>query len=122
MRQNVFCSAVVVLLARVATCINMIEANPRLQLETLFITDARRRIVSTREPHPSHGPAFVFIRGDSACAWAVHADVPESTARELDRWASDEPPLAAWDQPLLHAAPYARLLGGRVRSGPAFTF
>src|SRR5262245_60813574 len=81
----------------------MAKPNPRLQLETLFVIDARRRIVSTREPHPSPGPTFVFIRGESACAWAVRTDVPEPAARELDRLASEEAPSAAWDRPLRRA-------------------
>lgn len=98
------------------------RANPRLQLETLFVTDARQRIVSTREPHPSPGPTFIFIRGESEYAWAVRADVPEPAALAIDRFASEEPPSAAWDRPLRHAERYAALLGGRIRAGPAFTF
>lgn len=100
----------------------MIQASPRLQLETLFVTDARRRIVATREPHPSPGPAFIIIRGASACAWAVRADVPEAHAIELNQRAAEETPSAVWDRPLLHAQRYAGLLGGRIRSGPAFAF
>ena len=100
----------------------MAAANPQLQLETLFVTDARRRIVSTREPHPSPGPAFIFIRGASACAWAIRADVPEAAAREIDRLAAETEPSAVWDRPLRHAGRYAALLKGRIRSGPAFTF
>jgi RimJ/RimL family protein N-acetyltransferase len=98
------------------------QASPRLQLETLFITDARQRIVSTREPYPSRGPAFIFIRGEAACAWAVGADVPEAAALELHRLASEEVPSLAWDRPLRHADRYAALLGGRIRAGPAFAF
>ncbi len=98
------------------------KATPGLQLETLFARDARQRIVSTREPHPSAGPALVIIRGESACAWAVGRDVPEPVALELDRLAAEEPPSAAWDRPLRHAERYTTLLGGRIRSGPAFAF
>lgn len=97
-------------------------ATPDLQLDTLFIRDARQRIVSTREPHPSSGPAFIFIRGESTCAWAVRADIPEPVALELNRLAAEEPPSAIWDQPLHHAERYTELLGGRIRSGPAFAF
>jgi hypothetical protein len=100
----------------------MTLATPRLQLATLFVTDARQRIVCTREPHPSPGPAFIFIRGASTCAWAVRADVPGPVARDLERLASDEAPSVIWDRPLLHAERYAALLSGRIRSGPAFTF
>lgn len=100
----------------------MTKPTPGLQLETLFVLDERQRIVATREPHPSPGPAFILIRGESACAWAVRADVPEPAALELDRLASEEPPSAAWDRPLRHAERYAGLLAGRIRSGPAFAF
>src|SRR5207248_1800866 len=102
----------------------MTKPSPRLQLETLFITDLRRRIISTREPHPSPAPALVIVRGESACAWAVRADVSERAARELNRWASAEPPSAVWERPLRHADRYAALLdrGSRIRSGPAFAF
>jgi hypothetical protein len=89
---------------------------PRLQLETLFITDARRRIVSTREPRPTPGPAFAFIRGESDCAWGVRADVPDDVARELDRLAAEEPPSAAWDRPFgpqTGARPFCRGLQRR---------
>ena len=100
----------------------MVDADPRLQLDTLFVSDARGRIVSTREPRPSPGPAFVFIRGHFECAWAVRADVPEPITRELEGLASQEPPSAAWEKPLRHADRYAALLRGRIRSGPAFEF
>jgi RimJ/RimL family protein N-acetyltransferase len=100
----------------------MPKPTPRLQLETLFIVDARRRIVSTREPQPSPGPAFILIRGEFECAWAVRADVPEPTAVEFNRLAAEETPSAVWDRPLRHIARYTALLGSRIPSGPAFTF
>jgi len=100
----------------------MVTADPRLQLDTLFVTDARGRIVSTREPGPSPGPAFAFVRGVSNCVWAVRANVPEPVALEVLRLASEEVPTSAWDRPLRHAERYASLLGGRLRSGPAFVF
>src|SRR3954447_11975990 len=100
----------------------MTHGSPRLQLETLFVTDARGRIVSTREPNPSAGPMFFIVRGASTCAWAVRMDIPEAAAMELDRLAAEEPPSAEWDRPLLHGERYVALLGGRIRSGPAFEF
>lgn len=99
----------------------MTKANPRLQLETLFVLDGQR-IVCNREPHPSQGPAFIFIRGESACAWAVRADVPEPAVLELDRLATQEPPSAEWERPLHYGDRYAGVLGGRIRCGPAFEF
>jgi len=100
----------------------MPRATPQLQLETLFVLDGWRRIRSTREPQPVPGPAFVFIRGTAACAWAVRADVAGCLAGELDRLASQERPSATWDQPLLHARRYEDILGGRIKWGPAFEF
>jgi hypothetical protein len=107
----------------------MLVATPQLQLETLFVLNGgrgghggRRRIRSTLEPRPSAGPAFVFIRGAAACAWAVRADVSERVAGELDRWGSQEPPSAMWDEPLRHARRYAEILGGLIKGGPAFQF
>jgi hypothetical protein len=99
----------------------MTNANPQLQLETLFLLDERQRIIATHEPHPSPGPALVIIRGESACAWAMRADVPDPAARDLERLASEEPPSADLNQPLRYADRYAELLGGgRIRCGPAF--
>lgn len=86
-------------------------ATPDLQLDTLFIRDARQRIVSTREPHPSSGPAFIFIRGESTCAWAVRADIPEPVVLENTRLAKEEPPSAVWDQPLRHVKHYTEFVG-----------
>ena len=98
------------------------QTSPRLQLQTLFVTDAQRRIVWTREPHPARAPAFVIVRGEWECAWAIRADVAEPVALELNRCAAQEPPAAVWERPLLHADRYAALLGSPIRSGPAFAF
>ena len=99
-------------------------ASPRLQLETLFVLNGVGRIVSTREPQPTPGPAFILIRGASACAWGIRRDVPDHVAEELDQLAAQEPALgSSWRQPPLHAERYRGMLGGsRVRSGPAFEF
>jgi RimJ/RimL family protein N-acetyltransferase len=84
--------------------------------------DERQRIVCAREPHPSPAPAFVIVRGELSCAWAARADVPEGVAVELNRWASEEPGSGVWAEPLVHGDRYTALLGGRIRSGPAFVF
>lgn len=95
---------------------------PQLQLETLFALDGEGRILSTREPHPTRGPAFSLIRDRQSCAWAVHVDVPARVARQLVALAGTEsPPSTITDAPR-HAAAYAALLRGRVESGPVFTF
>lgn len=95
---------------------------PQLQLETLFVLDDEGRIVSTREPHPGPGPAFSLIRDGRACAWAVNVDVPSHVSRELDALARTESPVRAITDPPHHADGYVALLGGRIESGPVFTF
>ena len=99
-------------------------ASPRLQLETLFVLNGVGRIVSTREPQPTPGPAFILIRGASACGWAIRRDVSDRVADELDQLAAREPALgSSWRQPPVHVRRYRELLGaGRVRWGPAFAF
>lgn len=96
--------------------------SPELQLETLFIFDDQDRIRGTREPQPQPGPAFSLVRSTSACAWAVNASVPSDVARELDQFARDEPPATDLRNSPRHADAYVALLGGRVESGPVFTF
>src|SRR5687767_15548540 len=49
--------------------------------ETLLVLNGAGRIVSTLEPQPAPGPAFILIRGKDACAWAVRVDVPDRLAR-----------------------------------------
>jgi hypothetical protein len=100
----------------------MMSATPHLQLETLFILDDRGRIISTREPLPSRGPMFMLIRGAVDLAWAVHADVADAIADELDDLARKEPTSAEWDRPPIHSGRYQALLRGRVGGGPAFEF
>ncbi len=97
-------------------------STPDLQLRTLFVLNADARIISTREPGPFPPPAFALIRSTTACAWALHANVPEALAREVARLAGEEPPAADLRDAPVHAARYTSLLGGRVDSGPAFTF
>lgn len=100
----------------------MIRFTPRLQLETLFVYDKNGRIISTREPNPRPGPRFSLIRGNTECAWATRADVSNALAAQVDRLAREEPTLKDFRCEPLHATRYASLLGGRLDSGPAFTF
>ena len=97
-------------------------STPELQLETLFVLEAARRIVATREPQATPGPLFSLIRSSAGCAWAVRTDVGIEVADELNFLARDEPPLSDLRDAPLHAQRYKSLLGGRVQSGPAFTF
>ncbi len=99
---------------------------PDLHLRTLVDLDGGGRIAAAREPGRDPGPTpprlFCLVRGPKACVWAVGAGVPDGIAAKLDALAREEPPVADLRAPPLHAERYASLLGGRVLSGPAFTF
>jgi RimJ/RimL family protein N-acetyltransferase len=86
------------------------------------VLDDEGRILSTRDPHPEPGPAFSLIRDARACAWAVNVDVPSDLTRELVALARTESPARAITDPPHHADAYVALLGGRIDSGPVFTF
>ena len=93
-----------------------------MQLETLFVLDDNGRIVSTREPKPKPGPRFSLIRGSTECAWATRVDISNRLAAQLDELAREEPAVDDFRREPLLAAEYASLLGGRLYTGPAFTF
>ena len=80
------------------------------------------RITCTREPDPLRGPRFSLIRGASSCAWAVRHDMTDEVAARVDSLARDEPPAIDFKCEPVHASRYVSRLGGRVDSGPAFTF
>jgi len=89
---------------------------PRLHLETLFVFDARGRIVGTREPNASRGPLLVIVRGTDACVWATRADLDDGVAIEVDTLARTEPPASDLNTPPVHARRYRELLAPRTRS------
>lgn len=91
-------------------------------LETLFILDDRSRIVSTREPDSSRGPAFALIRRADSCAWAVSSGLSEEQAREIMRLASEEAPTSDFRKPPKHVEEYREVIGGEIETGPAFEF
>jgi GNAT acetyltransferase len=96
---------------------------PELELKTGFVLDDRGRIVSTREPQASRGPLFVVIRSATACAWAVHRDVPEDVATVVAALATNEEPTSDLRLQPAHAAEFLSLTNGRVGfCGPAFAF
>jgi hypothetical protein len=100
----------------------MVLATPRLQLETLFVLSDRGRIISTRQPLPSPGPAFMLIRGSTEVAWAVREDIADDVTDALDDLARQEPASPEWERPPIHARHYQALLRGPVGWGPAFEF
>jgi hypothetical protein len=91
-------------------------------LETLYILDGRRRVVSTREPNPGHGPEFVLIRRADSCAWAIGTGIGDEQAREVTRLALDEHPTSDFRRPPKHLEEYMRIIGGEFDAGPAFEF
>jgi len=109
-------------------------STPELHLQTCFVLDAERRIVSTREPSAVAGPLFRVVRGADACAWAVGVGVPARIADELDCIARQEPPALDFRDPPVHARRYLDALAGidasaqrpesklRRSDGPAFAF
>ncbi len=97
-------------------------STPKLTLRTRFVFDEDGRIVSTREPGPGRGPAFILVRGAESCAWAIHRDVAPEIAEELESLAREEPPISDLRTPPVHVERYVALVGGELGSGPAFTF
>ena len=100
----------------------MVSATPQLQLGTLFVLSDRGRIISTREPRPSPGPAFILIRGSTEVAWAMREDVADDVAEELDDLARREPWSAEWERPPIYTRRYQAALRGHIGWGPAFEF
>jgi len=100
----------------------MEQLSPDVQLRTLFKLNADGRIVSTREPGSSPGPAFVLIRSPTRCTWGVRAGIPDEIARELNRLAREEPPVTDFRDPPIHSNQYSALVGGEIEFGPSFTF
>ena len=97
-------------------------STPELCLRTRYVFDEDGRIVSTREPSPGRGPAFILVRGVVSCAWAIHRDVPPKIAEEVESVAREEPPISDLRNPPIYAERYVALVGGELGSGPAFTF
>jgi len=100
----------------------MTTVTPDLQLRTLFVVDSDHRITASADTSARSAALFTLIRGKSNVAWGVRDDVRTDIAGELDRLATDEPPLSDFQDPPLHADKYQSLLGGEISSGPAFIF
>lgn len=100
-----------------------LPVTPEVRVRTLFVLDSRGRMVAAREPEPpSPVPLFTIIRSATSCAWAVRADVSDAVADELGRFARQEPPVSDFRLPPVFAEQYQSLVGGRIWSGPGFTF
>ena len=95
---------------------------PDLQLRTMLAMDSHRRITASADTSARPAPLFVLIRGTSNVAWCVRNDVAREIADELDRLASEEPPITDFHDPPIHADAYLALAGGHILSGPAFGF
>ena len=88
----------------------------------MYAINPHRRIATSNDSSARPAPFFALIRGSSEVAWAVRNDIPKDIADQLDRFASEEPPITDFESPPLHAAAYQSLVGGNIWSGPAFTF
>jgi hypothetical protein len=88
----------------------------------MYMMGSHGRITLTLDTSARAAPFFVLIRGESNVAWGVRNDASEQIADELDRLASEEPPLTDFQAPPLHADAYRSLVGGQIASGPAFRF
>jgi len=98
-------------------------STPELLLRTLWVLDARGRIVSAREPGAPKGPMLSLLRGPAGCAWAVGHELPDTLAAQLDELAREEPAITDLETPPIHASRYRALLGeSELFQGPAFTF
>ena len=100
----------------------MLDFAPEVELQTLFIVNPDRRIISTREPNPNRGPLFALIRDETQCAWAVGLQVEQDVADEVNALADDECPISDLHESPKHARRYERILAGEIESGPAFRF
>lgn len=96
-------------------------STPLLYLQTGYTLDSAGRILATREADPRPGPLLTLVRGRRTVLHAVHAELPPETARQIERLAAQEVPDDPRTEPFF-ADQYRSLLGGRVRSGPAFAF
>ena len=96
-------------------------STPALQLATLYETDARGRLTTTREPARQPAPKFVIVRSTTASAWGIRADVSDALAEELAALAREEPPLIDLHDLPRHVDRY-RPLGTTEWFGPAFEF
>ncbi len=99
-----------------------------LQVEALFVADARGRLLHRRAPDaPAPAPRFFFGRTRHGHLWRFGADVPARTVAELARLAAGE--RAGWPlerPPEREEALRARLAADapieHVYHGPAFRF
>lgn len=91
-------------------------STPQQFLDTCFVHDLRRRIISTREPEPTPGPLFCILRGAESCAWSVHANLPDNIADDVVRIARHEPPNTDFRAGLIYAAALRDRLSAYIKS------
>jgi hypothetical protein len=96
-------------------------STPALHLATLYETDARGRLTTTREPAKTPVPKFVLVRSMTASAWGIRSDIPDALAEELAALARAEPPVTDLHELPTHVDRY-RALATTESFGPAFEF
>ena len=95
---------------------------PEFHLRNQFVLADDGRITWARGQEPWPGPLFRLMRGKETCAWSVRVDVPENIADEIDGLAREEPPVSNFRDAPVYAERYMSLLGGKLDTGPAYSF
>jgi hypothetical protein len=78
---------------------------------TLFVLDARGRIVCTNDPPKSPGPRLFLGRSASSRVVRIRHDVPDDTAAAIEELVASEPPLDDPTSDMVHLDSYLELLG-----------
>src|SRR5690349_20358689 len=83
----------------------------QMQLNALFVHDARGKLLRINEPEPVHpAPRFYLVRTRSGQRWRTRYDLPPDLAAELDHLAAQEPVRDELAEVPHYAADYALLL------------
>jgi RimJ/RimL family protein N-acetyltransferase len=70
-----------------------------LQVGTLFVLDARGRLLHSNEPDPPDAPLFFMGRTPTGNIWRFRHDLPDDLVAELDRLCRAEPLVSEFSQP-----------------------
>jgi hypothetical protein len=103
------------------------QALMALQVEALFVHDARGRLLHTREADPQPAPRFFLGRTRAGSLWRVRHDLPDALADQLNAIAAGEPPLSDPRQKPVQLDRIRELLcpegeAAPIEFGPAYCF
>src|ERR1043165_4281374 len=93
-------------------CVNYNQLElAQIQAETLYVHDARGRLLRVNEPDPDEpAPRFFLARTLAGNIWRIRHDLPAGLAEVLDRLAADEPVVSDLRELPSHVAEYTELL------------